>query len=122
VNANFLADYHSTDRTVILTTHFMDEADLLADRIAIISGGNLQCCGSSLFLKSRFGSGFYLTVERLSPKRAEVLQPKSLYFSIVANSFKISQDTAQIKRNGSINGSDDLRREATGESIEAKYF
>lgn len=53
-----------SDRTVILTTHFMDEADLLADRIAIIAGGSLRCCGSGLFLKSRFGSGFYLTVEQ----------------------------------------------------------
>ncbi|KAJ1524618.1 hypothetical protein ONE63_011102 [Megalurothrips usitatus] len=35
-------------RTVILTTHFMDEADLLGDRIAIISNGRLQCCGSSV--------------------------------------------------------------------------
>lgn len=50
-------------RTVILTTHFMDEADLLGDRIAIISSGRLQCCGSSVFLKGRFGSGYYLTVE-----------------------------------------------------------
>lgn len=46
----------------------MDEADLLADRIAIIAGGSLRCCGSGLFLKARFGSGFYLTVERCRAK------------------------------------------------------
>ena len=40
----------------------MDEADILGDRIAIISQGQLRCCGSSLFLKSRFGSGYYMTV------------------------------------------------------------
>ena len=40
----------------------MDEADILGDRIAIISQGRLRCCGSSLFLKSRFGSGYYMTV------------------------------------------------------------
>jgi len=51
----------------------MDEADLLADRIAIIAGGNLQCCGSSLFLKARFGSGFYLTVERHTSTAIKVL-------------------------------------------------
>ena len=39
----------------------MDEADVLGDRIAIISQGQLQCCGSSLFLKARYGSGYYLT-------------------------------------------------------------
>nr|CAD7439812.1 unnamed protein product [Timema bartmani] len=43
-------------RTIILTTHFMDEADLLGDRIAIVANGNLRCCGSSMFLKNKFGS------------------------------------------------------------------
>ena len=42
----------------------MDEADLLGDRIAIISQGKLKCCGSSLFLKQKLGSGYYLTVVR----------------------------------------------------------
>uniref|UniRef100_A0A8B9GRH0 P-type phospholipid transporter n=1 Tax=Astyanax mexicanus TaxID=7994 RepID=A0A8B9GRH0_ASTMX len=49
------------DRTIILSTHYMDEADLLGDRIAIISQGKLCCCGSSLFLKSHLGTGYYLT-------------------------------------------------------------
>lgn len=42
----------------------MDEADVLGDRIAIISHGKLCCCGSSLYLKSQYGSGFYLTLVR----------------------------------------------------------
>ncbi|XP_054459181.1 phospholipid-transporting ATPase ABCA1 [Anoplopoma fimbria] len=50
------------DRTIILSTHYMDEAELLGDRIAIISQGKLCCCGSPLFLKSCLGSGYYLTV------------------------------------------------------------
>uniref|UniRef100_H3DBM3 P-type phospholipid transporter n=1 Tax=Tetraodon nigroviridis TaxID=99883 RepID=H3DBM3_TETNG len=51
-------------RTVILSTHHMDEADLLSDRIAIISKGQLHCCGTPLFLKNCFGAGFYLTLVR----------------------------------------------------------
>ncbi|CAN8004107.1 unnamed protein product, partial [Ixodes hexagonus] len=51
-------------RTVIMSTHHMDEADLLGDRIAVIGDGRLRCCGSSLFLKARFGSGYYLTLVR----------------------------------------------------------
>ncbi|XP_054609148.1 retinal-specific phospholipid-transporting ATPase ABCA4-like isoform X2 [Dunckerocampus dactyliophorus] len=51
-------------RTVILSTHHMDEADLLSDRVAIISKGQLHCCGSPLFLKNCFGAGFYLTLVR----------------------------------------------------------
>lgn len=52
----------------------MDEADILGDRIAIISQGKLWCCGSSLFLKNLFGSGYYLTFtlsEDKSDKDAE---------------------------------------------------
>ena len=30
---------YKSERTIILTTHFMDEADLLGDRIAIINCG-----------------------------------------------------------------------------------
>ncbi|XP_037335370.2 phospholipid-transporting ATPase ABCA1-like [Pungitius pungitius] len=51
-------------RTIILSTHHMDEADILGDRIAIISQGKMRCFGSSLFLKKRFGSGYYLTLVR----------------------------------------------------------
>lgn len=48
------------NRTILLTTHFMDEADVLGDRIAIIAEGELQCCGSPFFLKKRFGTGYHL--------------------------------------------------------------
>ena len=58
-------------RTIILSTHFMDEADILGDRIAIISQGKLCCCGSSLFLKSLFGSGYYLTFSLAGNKRKQ---------------------------------------------------
>ncbi|XP_006874024.1 PREDICTED: ATP-binding cassette sub-family A member 3-like [Chrysochloris asiatica] len=53
------------DRTILLTTHFMDEADLLGDRIAIMAKGELQCCGSSLFLKQKYGAGYYMTLVRM---------------------------------------------------------
>ncbi|KAE9414291.1 hypothetical protein Angca_002832, partial [Angiostrongylus cantonensis] len=49
-------------RTILLTTHFMEEADLLGDRIAILAHGQLQCCGSGMFLKSQYGNGYHLTV------------------------------------------------------------
>jgi len=45
----------------------MDEADLLGDRIAIISQGKLKACGSSLFLKSEFGQGYSLRLVRREP-------------------------------------------------------
>lgn len=38
----------------------MDEAEILGDRIAIMSDGQLRCCGSPLFLKTHLGSGYHL--------------------------------------------------------------
>ena len=42
-------------RTILLTTHFMEEADILGDRIAIMARGQIQCYGTSLFLKRKLG-------------------------------------------------------------------
>lgn len=42
----------------------MDEADLLGDRIAIMAGGRLQCCGSSFFLKKKYGAGYHLVIAK----------------------------------------------------------
>jgi ABC-2 type transport system ATP-binding protein len=39
--------------TVFLTTHYMDEADRVADRIAIIDHGRIVAVGSSAELKER---------------------------------------------------------------------
>ena len=43
---------------MLLTTHYMDEADLLGDRIAIMAHGELQCAGTSMFLKNLYGTAF----------------------------------------------------------------
>ena len=50
----------------MLSTHHMDEADILCDRIAIMSSGSVVCCGSSLFLKSLYGEGYHLKVVKRS--------------------------------------------------------
>eukprot|EP01135_Chromosphaera_perkinsii_P007716 Nk52_evm5s967 gene=Nk52_evmTU5s967 len=52
------------NKTIILSTHFMDEADVLGDRIAIIAKGSLRCVGSSLFLKNIYGVGYHLICEK----------------------------------------------------------
>ncbi|XP_040829453.1 phospholipid-transporting ATPase ABCA3 isoform X2 [Ochotona curzoniae] len=57
-----LLQQQKSDRTILLTTHFMDEADLLGDRIAIMAKGELQCCGSPLFLKQKYGAGYHMTL------------------------------------------------------------
>ncbi|KAK3682592.1 P-loop containing nucleoside triphosphate hydrolase protein [Podospora appendiculata] len=51
-------------RTIIMTTHFLDEADLLADHIAILSKGTLRAEGSSVELKDRLGAGYRIHVHK----------------------------------------------------------
>ena len=49
-------------RTIILTTHFLDEADLLSDDIAILSKGTLKAQGSPVALKHQLGAGYRVHV------------------------------------------------------------
>ena len=42
----------------------MEEADYLGDRIAIMSEGEIKTCGSSYFLKNRFGNGYTLSIKK----------------------------------------------------------
>lgn len=49
-------------RTIIFTTHFLDEADLLSDQIAILSKGCLKAIGSAVELKNRLGNGYRIHV------------------------------------------------------------
>ncbi|KAF9334496.1 hypothetical protein BG006_002055 [Podila minutissima] len=62
------------DRTVILTTHSMEEADVLSDRIAIMTSGQLRCIGTSLHLKELYGSGFRLSVTSKPGRLQEACQ------------------------------------------------
>ncbi|XP_032957644.1 ATP-binding cassette sub-family A member 3 [Rhinolophus ferrumequinum] len=58
-----LLQEYKQDRTILLTTHYMDEADVLGDRIAIMVKGALQCCGSSFFLKQIYGAAYHIVLE-----------------------------------------------------------
>ena len=49
-------------RVVLLTTHAMEEADLLADMVAIVRKGELAAFGSPLELKSEFGSALQFSI------------------------------------------------------------
>lgn len=52
------------NRTILLSTHFMDEADVLADRVAILYDGRIRSYGSPLFLKNAYHTGYILHCEK----------------------------------------------------------
>ncbi len=64
------------DRVVVLTTHNLEEADYLADRIMILQNGQVKALGTSLELKQNYGTGYQVRMivdPRLSqPISAEV--------------------------------------------------
>jgi len=49
-------------RSVILTTHSMEECEALCTNIAIMVGGVLRCLGTPQHLKSLYGNGYQLEV------------------------------------------------------------
>jgi hypothetical protein len=63
---------HKKNRCILLTTHYLDEAEHCSDSIAIMSHGKLQASGSSLFLKSTLGLGYNLTVVKATSTNSAV--------------------------------------------------
>ncbi len=58
---DFLTNY-KLDKIIILTTHSLDEAEFLGDRIGIMSEGKLICEGTSSYLKNQYSCGFNLNL------------------------------------------------------------
>eukprot|EP00397_Hematodinium_sp_SG-2012_P000399 GEMP01000399.1.p1 GENE.GEMP01000399.1~~GEMP01000399.1.p1 ORF type:complete len:1480 (+),score=360.35 GEMP01000399.1:82-4521(+) len=85
-------------RTILLTTHFMDEAEILGDRIAIMHQGTLACAGNPFFLKTLYGVGYTLTVDNSGPGRALTVQylPRAQVLSDVGQElrFRVPFDTS----------------------------
>ncbi|XP_060066248.1 phospholipid-transporting ATPase ABCA3-like [Ylistrum balloti] len=82
------------ERTIVLSTHFMDEADLLGDRIAIMADGVVKCCGTSLFLKKLYGAGYHLVV--VKAKDCDVERLTSTIQSLIPTASLESQISAEL--------------------------
>ncbi|KAH7462884.1 hypothetical protein FOMA001_g18400 [Fusarium oxysporum f. sp. matthiolae] len=52
-------------RSIILTTHFLDECDVLADQVVLISRGHVKCQGSPAELKNLYGGGYRVHVPQI---------------------------------------------------------
>ncbi len=71
-----------SDRVILLTTHAMEEADLLSDQVAILNEGNLAALGTPLELKSKYGSAIQFTLITDKEKVSDVEQSIKDMFSI----------------------------------------
>lgn len=79
-----LVEREKANRTILLTTHYMDEAERLGDWVFIMSHGKLVASGTNQYLKQKFGTGYLLTVvlDHNGEKRkmAEVLASVCTHF------------------------------------------
>ncbi|XP_060910213.1 uncharacterized protein abca12 isoform X2 [Labrus mixtus] len=55
---------HKKQRTIIMSTHHLDEAEVLSDRITFLERGGLKCVGSPFHLKDKLGQGYKLTLTK----------------------------------------------------------
>jgi ABC-type multidrug transport system ATPase subunit len=61
-------------KSIILTTHSMEEADILADRLCIMVKGRLKCVGTSFYLKHTYGDGHRLALNIDDTKSKEAFK------------------------------------------------
>ncbi|XP_035229982.1 ATP-binding cassette sub-family A member 2-like, partial [Stegodyphus dumicola] len=59
---NLITELVKSGRSVVLTSHSMEECEALCTRLAIMVNGHFKCLGSIQHLKNRFGEGYYITV------------------------------------------------------------
>jgi len=85
-------------RTILLTTHFLDEADILSDHIAIMSRGNLKAEGTPVELKHNLGSGMkvYVNDALYSPGKDFVDVPRHSDYDQTVYTLADSAQTARF--------------------------
>ncbi|OMH81975.1 ABC transporter A family member 9 [Zancudomyces culisetae] len=60
-------------RTIVITTHSMEEAEVLCTKIGIMAHGTMRCFGTQLRLKQLYGSGFLLMASADEAKMPDVV-------------------------------------------------
>ncbi|KAF2474469.1 P-loop containing nucleoside triphosphate hydrolase protein [Lindgomyces ingoldianus] len=92
------------ERTFLLTTHFLDEADILSDYIAILSRGNLKTKGTSVQLKHQVGAGYHVTMPKdqrflpLGGVRKQSAGDRLMYW--FSSAAETSRFVDQLRKNG----------------------
>lgn len=76
------------EKTIILCTHYMEEADLLCDRVAILNQGTIMDVGTPGYLKSKIHGDVILKVEAFhSVEKESIMEQISKFESVGAVKF-----------------------------------
>ncbi|KAF8081610.1 hypothetical protein N665_0874s0004 [Sinapis alba] len=93
-----------TNTAIILTTHSMEEAEFLCDRLGIFVDGRLQCIGNPKELKGRYGGSYVFTMTTSSEHEKDVemlvkdVSPnaKKIYYIGGTQKFEIPKEEVRI--------------------------
>ena len=86
----FLEGYKK-DKIIILTTHSLDEAEYLGDRIGIMNEGRFICSGTSSYLKNNYPCGYNINI-LIDSNKSKYETRRDLF-----NQLKNIDNTAEIK-------------------------
>ena len=50
------------EKSIIMSTHAMEEAELLSDKLIVLDHGKIRCVGSPLQLKNMLGKGYRVSM------------------------------------------------------------
>uniref|UniRef100_A0AAR5Q094 ABC transporter domain-containing protein n=2 Tax=Dendroctonus ponderosae TaxID=77166 RepID=A0AAR5Q094_DENPD len=67
---NALCRVRDSGKTIVLTSHSMEECEALCTRLAIMVNGNFKCLGSTQHLKSKFAEGYTITIKVKKPENS----------------------------------------------------
>ena len=74
----------------------MEEADALCSRIGIMAGGSLRAIGTQLYLKSRFGDGFKVTLNCVDESMERLRRVNDFVTSLSADAKFVSRFGAHL--------------------------
>ncbi|RYP01639.1 hypothetical protein DL766_003252 [Monosporascus sp. MC13-8B] len=106
-------------RTMILTTHFLDESEVLSDHIAILSLGKTKCQGTPAELKNQYGGGYRVHIpksEDLSRIQYPVVEKRDRYVCTTPDSASAAALLATLE------SFDDSELSVTGPTVEDVFL
>ncbi|XP_058807215.1 retinal-specific phospholipid-transporting ATPase ABCA4-like [Phymastichus coffea] len=80
------------EKTIVISTHDMEEADILGDKIAIMHAGQLRSYGSSLFLKKMIGQNNVEVTLSIEPES----DPKRICWELHPEGIITSQEASKM--------------------------
>lgn len=83
-------------RSIVFTTHFLDEVDVLADQIVILTKGAVNCQGPSAELKTVYGGGYRVSVPAHAAVNTEIAYPSTIHQDRIIYTTPDSRTAAQV--------------------------